>query len=132
MGTMHHKMAPGHLTSPTRQLDISHSSPAVLVPAIDHGPGPSLHSQIDSTYWAVADARPRPQIDDGVRDEQQQQQQQTLAASSSSCLTMFRRPYHTTDPMLSELPNEVLLHILGYLDVNDLLSTSRVGIPTHW
>lgn len=27
------------------------------------------------------------------------------------------------------LPNEILLHILGYLDVSDLLSTSRVSIP---
>lgn len=30
-------------------------------------------------------------------------------------------------PNLSDLPNEILLHILGYLDVCDLLSTSRVS-----
>jgi len=35
---------------------------------------------------------------------------------------------------LDDLPNEVLLHILGFLDVNDLLATSRVSaanFPLH-
>jgi hypothetical protein len=31
-------------------------------------------------------------------------------------------------PSLETLPNEVLFHIMGFLDVNDLLSTSRVSI----
>jgi hypothetical protein len=31
-------------------------------------------------------------------------------------------------PSLEDLPNEVLFHIMGFLDVNDLLSTSRVSI----
>lgn len=31
---------------------------------------------------------------------------------------------------LPDLPNEVLMHILSFLDVNDLLSTSRVSVPT--
>ncbi len=30
---------------------------------------------------------------------------------------------------LSDLPNELLLHILGYLEVCDLLATSRVRVP---
>jgi hypothetical protein len=30
---------------------------------------------------------------------------------------------------LEDLPNEVLFHIMGFLDVNDLLSTSRVSGP---
>lgn len=30
---------------------------------------------------------------------------------------------------LQELPTEVLLHILGFLEVSDLLSTSRVSLP---
>ena len=30
---------------------------------------------------------------------------------------------------LDELPNEVLMHILGFLDVSDLLATSRVRLP---
>ncbi|PFH60124.1 hypothetical protein XA68_11452 [Ophiocordyceps unilateralis] len=30
-------------------------------------------------------------------------------------------------PCLQSLPNEILLHILGFLDVNDLLSTSRTS-----
>lgn len=32
-------------------------------------------------------------------------------------------------PTLQELPTEVLLHILGFLEVSDLLSTSRVSLP---
>lgn len=32
---------------------------------------------------------------------------------------------------LDDLPNEVLLHILGFLDVNDQLATSRVGVHRH-
>lgn len=40
---------------------------------------------------------------------------------------------HTTDAKhLCDLPTEVLLHILGYLDVNDLLATSRVRIALHF
>ncbi|KAF4998336.1 hypothetical protein FGRMN_3216 [Fusarium graminum] len=31
----------------------------------------------------------------------------------------------TQSPSLENLPNEVLFHIMGFLDVNDLLSTSR-------
>jgi hypothetical protein len=34
----------------------------------------------------------------------------------------------TQSPSLENLPNEVLFHIMGFLDVNDLLSTSRVSI----
>jgi hypothetical protein len=30
-------------------------------------------------------------------------------------------------PSLEDLPNEVLFHVMGFLDVNDLLSTSRVS-----
>jgi hypothetical protein len=34
----------------------------------------------------------------------------------------------TTALSLSDLPNEILFHILGFLDVGDLLVTSRVSM----
>lgn len=34
---------------------------------------------------------------------------------------------HNGPVSFEELPNEVLFHILGFLDVSDLLSASRVG-----
>ncbi|OHE92234.1 F-box domain-containing protein [Colletotrichum orchidophilum] len=130
MDAMHDEMAPDHLLSSTRQLAISHSSPALPVPAGDHSPGHTLRSsQIDSTYPAVADAQPYPQAAAGARDGDDyyhHHQQYFLAASSSSCLALFGPPYQPTGA-ISELPNEIMLHILGYLDVNDLLSTSRTN-----
>ncbi|OHW92271.1 F-box domain-containing protein [Colletotrichum incanum] len=123
MDAMHDEMVPDHLLPPTRQLAILRSSsPAVPVSAGDHGPGLAIHPQLDSTYAAAADARPRFQADNGARAEQQW----VTEASSPSCLTLFRPPYHPTGA-ISELPNEIMLHILGYLDVNDLLSTSRTN-----
>lgn len=38
------------------------------------------------------------------------------------------RPPLDSSNGIEELPNEVLLHVLGYLDVNDLLATSRVSL----
>ncbi|GKT59867.1 F-box domain-containing protein [Colletotrichum tofieldiae] len=123
MDAMHDELVPDHLLPPTRQLAISRSSsPAVPVSAGDHGPGHASHPQLDSTYAAAADARPRFQADDGARAEQQW----VPEASSPSCLTLFRPPNHPTGA-ISELPNEIMLHILGYLDVNDLLSASRTN-----
>jgi len=37
-------------------------------------------------------------------------------------------PVVTASASLSNLPNEILFHILGFLDVSDLLSTSRVSV----
>ncbi|KAK1634156.1 F-box domain-containing protein [Colletotrichum phormii] len=123
-------MAPDQLLSSTRQLAISHSSPALSVPAVDHGPAHAFSSsQLDSTYPAVTDARPCPQPADGARGDDyyyHHHQQYFLEASSSSCLAFFGPPYQPTGA-ISELPNEIMLHILGYLDVNDLLSTSRAN-----
>ncbi|OLN87105.1 hypothetical protein CCHL11_06554 [Colletotrichum chlorophyti] len=127
MGAMHDEMAAEPLTTPTRQLALSRStssSSALHVPAGDHDPGHALHLQADSTSSAVADARPRPPADDeGGNDEHQP----ILAATSSSCLTLSRHRRHLASPFLGDLPNELLLHILGYLDVNDLLATSRTN-----
>ncbi|TQN73305.1 hypothetical protein CSHISOI_02124, partial [Colletotrichum shisoi] len=124
MDAMHDEMAWGRLFPPTCQLALSRSSPpAVSVSAGDHGPGHAHHAQLDSTYVAVADARPGFQADDGARAEQQWAPE---ASSPSSCLTLFRPPYQSAGA-ISELPNEIMLHILGYLDVSDLLSTSRTN-----
>lgn len=132
MDAMHDEMAPDQLLSSTRQLAISHSSPALSVPAGDHGLGYAFSStQLDSTYPAVTDARPCLQAADGARDDDyyyHHHEQYLLEASSASCLALFRPPYQPTGA-ISEIPNEIMLHILGYLDVNDLLSTSRVGVP---
>ncbi|WQF88095.1 Putative F-box domain-containing protein [Colletotrichum destructivum] len=124
MAEMHDEMAWGRLFLPTRQLALSRSSsPAVSVSAGDHGPSHAHHAQLDSTYVAVADARPGFQAHDGARAEQQWAPE---ASSPSSCLTFFRPPYQSAGA-ISELPNEIMLHILGYLDVSDLLSTSRTN-----
>lgn len=37
------------------------------------------------------------------------------------------QPDHQGPPALDGLPNEILFHILEFLDVNDVLSTSRVS-----
>jgi hypothetical protein len=34
---------------------------------------------------------------------------------------------HSSPPCFERLPNEILLHVLGFLDVSDLLVTSRVS-----
>ncbi|KAM7200008.1 hypothetical protein V8F33_004182 [Rhypophila sp. PSN 637] len=44
--------------------------------------------------------------------------------SDMSCLSLV--PHSADARQLCQLPTEVLLHILGYLDVSDLLATSRV------
>lgn len=48
--------------------------------------------------------------------------------SCGSCGQVFELPHVSPrQPTLEGLPNEVLFHILGFLDVDDLLSASRVG-----
>lgn len=125
MDAMHDEMAaaPDQLIPTTRQLAISHPHHRVQVHVGDRARDPPTSSS------AVADARPRPRppaLDDGVAVRHEQQQQTT---ASSSYLALSRRPQCPAgaNGFLSDLPNELLLHILGYLDVNDLLSTSRVG-----
>ncbi|KAF5507679.1 hypothetical protein CGCA056_v013827 [Colletotrichum aenigma] len=121
MDAMHDEMAPEQLIPPTRQLANSH-------PQLGHHElDPALRPPTDSPPSAAADARPWTQIQTPlqVRDDQPQPPpHQTLA---NSCLTLCRRPHHPASVFLSDLPNELLLHILGYLDVNDLLSTSRTN-----
>ncbi|KAK1574762.1 F-box domain-containing protein [Colletotrichum navitas] len=118
-------MGPGNRLPPTRQLTIARSSsPAIPVLAGDHSPGYVICAQLDFTNAVAADARPRFQADIGAHAEQQWGAPE--ASSPSSCLTLVRPQYHTTGA-ISELPNEIMLHILGYLDVNDLLSASRTN-----
>lgn len=55
-----------------------------------------------------------------------------VAVGSSHLVHRQRQRQHQCNPNsthLDDLPNEILLHILGYLDVNDLLFTSRVSRP---
>ncbi|KAF9880534.1 F-box domain-containing protein [Colletotrichum karsti] len=137
MDAMHDEMAaPDQLLSPTRQLAISHPHHSAPVHVGHRDLGPALHPPIEPTSSAATDARPcpppppPPPAHRGVCDEQPQQQQTLVTASSSSYLTFFQRPQRpaaAANVVLSELPNELLLHILGYLDVNDLLSTSRTN-----
>ncbi|KAK1967447.1 F-box domain-containing protein [Colletotrichum sublineola] len=109
-------MLPGNRLAPAHQLTIARSlSPAVPVSAV----GDPL------TYAAAADARPPFKADKGGTHAEQQWGAPE-GASPSPCLTMFGPPYHTNGA-ISELPNEIMLHILGYLDVNDLLSASRTN-----
>lgn len=130
MDAMHDEMAPNQLTCPTGQHVISHSNQPPLASIGHHDLGAALRMPINPIPSAVAGARPCPPPDGGICDEVPQQ---TLTPTSSSAYLMFRRPRYPADAnvFLSDLPNELLLHILGYLDVNDLLSTSRVGFPTH-
>lgn len=41
----------------------------------------------------------------------------------------YMLPEWYASPTLQDLPTEVLLHILSFLEVSDLLSTSRVSLP---
>lgn len=130
MDAMHGEMAPEHLISPARQpAAISHLDQTVPAQVgHHHHTDPELRSPIHSMFSPAADARPQSCLPtgDGVGVDEPQQ---TL---SPSCLMLSRRPHHPAPDsvFLADLPNELLLHILGYLDVNDLLSTSRVGFPT--
>lgn len=45
---------------------------------------------------------------------------------SSSALILSNGPSSIRESCLMHLPNEVLLHVLDFLDVSDLLATSRV------
>ncbi|KAF5583257.1 f-box domain protein [Fusarium subglutinans] len=48
----------------------------------------------------------------------------SLRTSAVSCIRLQNA---LLSPSLEDLPNEVLFHIMGFLDVNDLLSTSRTS-----
>lgn len=52
---------------------------------------------------------------------------QSVGAGAS--LSLLRRRWNLTS--LDCLPNEILMQILGFLDVNDILTTSRVSHQTH-
>ncbi|KAF4335981.1 f-box domain protein [Fusarium beomiforme] len=49
----------------------------------------------------------------------------SLRTSAASCIGL--QGAHLQSACLEDLPNEVLFHIMGFLDVNDLLSTSRTS-----
>ncbi|KAF4961298.1 hypothetical protein FGADI_316 [Fusarium gaditjirri] len=49
----------------------------------------------------------------------------SLRTSAVSCIRL--QSALLLPPSLEDLPNEVLFHIMGFLDVNDLLSTSRTS-----
>ncbi|KAF6811389.1 F-box domain-containing protein [Colletotrichum musicola] len=131
MDAMHDEMDLEHLIFPARQsASPSHPRQAVPAQAGDHhdmDADPELRSPIHPTFSPAADARPQscPQACDGVGVDEPQQ----TRSLSPSCLMLSRRPHHPArdSVFLADLPNELLLHILGYLDVNDLLSTSRTN-----
>ncbi|KAK2058751.1 F-box domain-containing protein [Colletotrichum caudatum] len=123
---MHNEMGPGDQLPPTRQIAMAHSSSlAIPVSAGHHSPGHVFYAHLDFTYAAAADARPPVGADIGAHAEQQRGGPPE-PSSPSSCLTLLRPQSHTTGA-ISELPNEIMLQILGYLDVNDLLSASRAN-----
>lgn len=47
------------------------------------------------------------------------------AVSAGASLSLLRRGWNLAS--LDCLPNEILMHILGFLDVNDILTTSRIN-----
>lgn len=105
----------GQLISQTHRLSLS--SP-VHVPVTDDTTQAMGTRHLSPAVYAVADAQPA---------EISHYAGFTHASPTSpdACLqeqTLTRLSH------LEQLPNEVLFHILGFLDVNDLLSTSRVGV----
>lgn len=72
---------------------------------------------------AVSDARPSAAEDD-LGLARVPSELYDVGGDSSNCRSVVIRQQ---PPALDVLPNEVLLHILGFLDVSDLLSTSRVS-----
>ncbi|KHN95889.1 F-box domain, cyclin-like protein [Metarhizium album ARSEF 1941] len=62
------------------------------------------------------------EIDGGVDNDDQNDGSKANIPDGTSIATMTSR----TSAGLERLPNEVLLHVLGFLDVSDLLATSRL------
>ncbi|TDZ39051.1 hypothetical protein C8035_v005739 [Colletotrichum spinosum] len=117
---------------------ISHSHHSVPALAGDGGLDSAPRSPIHLKSTRVADARPCPQSQSQAQDGAHPDDQPQLifagpppppSPSLPSYLAFYRRPHHPAGDnlLLADLPNELLLHILGYLDVNDLLSTSRTN-----
>ncbi|KAF4469025.1 F-box domain-containing [Fusarium albosuccineum] len=116
------------LTSQTRHLSLSSprcDDPSYSVPAEDGG-------TFSPATLAAAGAQPA--VISAVPSLQQEiacpGSSPCLVAQPSGCDGDSGESFHRVlpgPPSFEDLPNEVLFHIMGFLDVDDLLSTSRTN-----
>ncbi|CAK7235316.1 hypothetical protein SBRCBS47491_009252 [Sporothrix bragantina] len=115
---------------PAMSMSSSASSQSLGLIAIDASEsldGPAT-SALLATPTSPVSRSSTPPAPPPVRDPSTQRPKGTLVLRTSP---PSPQPYASHRPTvtssLDDLPNEVLMHILGYLDVNDLLATSRTS-----